>query len=592
MGKSPPPQKQARGRTKAVRRPSKVDDPNRHDISYRWEGSRELKRPEDVRTTAELMAFLESKHGEGCVLEARVMAHHDEFGFGYKRLDKTKFIESFKKNTASRRQFKETFREYGDSFARGGIGSSFSNTVGQDFTPLLGGPFYKQMYYWNDWLKMHQDCFFASNHDPMGKATKEIITDFVMGSGFQVKFENDVAQALWDAFEIANDFQEMMKVYCSELSVYGENMLWWLPDNAKYIAFGKVTKDNVEKVVIPRVRPVDPSNIVEIITYPEDITRVLAYVWLTPTQYQIYTAKDPKTGQVVQGTKFIYQQIPAHEMMHHKVNVASNEKRGRGDYFTALAFGKRLRDSVNYAIIGDQKNSAWSIDTTIQGSDEDVTAYAQAQADLGTIPNAGSEFIHTEAIKRQYLANEGTGSKGSSSSFEWCISMICMSTRIPLSYYGTHLSGGQTRATAIIATEPVAKFFQGRQGKMKGVISETARRLLAHFGIKSAFEVEMPELITQDRTAKLKDLYLGETANWFSPERAATTAAQEMGYRDYDWEIEQEKIKAQKASEPPLGATPLTQPPGAPGAEPGADPAPSSAVTSSDKKKVKDADRS
>ena len=371
-------------------------------------------------------------------------------------------------------------------------------------------------------------------------------------------------QALWDAFEEANDFQNTFQNFSKELSAYGENILWKLPDNNKYIAFGKLTLEDVPKTFIPRVRLVDPSNIVEIVTYPEDITRRLFYVWLTPTQYQIYTGKDQKTGQVVNATKLIYQQIPADQMLHYTVNSVSNEKRGRSDFFAALPYFKRLRDSINYEIIAQQKNAAWAIDTEIQGDQSDIDNYMADQAALGTIPSAGSEFVHTAAIKRQYLTNQ-TGSRGASNAFDWNVSMISAATNIPISYYGTHMSGGQTRASALVATEPVAKMFEMRQLVLKRALSDVAKWLMGYFGIDSQFEIILPEIITQDRSQKLKDLMLAQEAEWIAPKRAAETAASELGYRDYDYETERKDIKAQKPDEPQwmLGGGPLNAPPAA-----------------------------
>lgn len=552
MNKNQPKKPIARTKIKE----SRAEDFSQYEGDYSWKSST-LNSAKDVRTTIEMMAFLESEAGKGVEVDARVLAHKKGEGFGTRKLDRAGFIESFKKNESSRRQFKEAYND----FSGGGIGAGAGNTVGQDFTPLLGGPFYKQLYYYNDWLKMHQDCFYAMNHDPFGKATVNIMNDFVLGKGFKIEFEDEVVQALWDAFDKANNFQETFRLFAKELSGYGENMLWKLPNRQKYISFPSsgLSLADVPKVMLPRIRLVDPSNFVEIVTYPEDITHVLFYVWLTPTQYQIYGGKDEKTGKVVQNTKLIYQQIPADQIFHYKVNAVSNEKRGRSDLFAALPYFKRLRDTVNYEIIGLQKNAAWAIDTTIEGDDTDIQNYMDAQASLGTIPNAGSEFVHTKAITRQYLGNQG-GVKGASAAFEWCLSMIAACTRIPISYYGTHLSGGQTRASAIVGTEPVAKLFEMRQTVLKGVLVDVVEWFMKEVGVKSTYEVTFPEIITQDRSAKLKDLYLGEVAKWWSPEKAAETAANEMGFREYDWETEQAKIKAQQDDEPPMPPNPLSAP--------------------------------
>ena len=566
----------------------------RYETDYRWQ-DRDPQTPGDVRSTAEMLSYLE--RNPQAELEARVMAFR-EGKSGHRRMDRGSFREAYLAGGNAR--FLEDWN--------GGSGNDFSNpnqfgnTVGNDYTPLLGGPFYKQLYYYNDWLKMHQDCFFAFNHDPFAKATSNIMLDFTLGKGYQVQCSNGAAQALWDAFEKANDFQAKMRKFALELSVYGEDIFWWLPNKQLYIDFGqnamtatfdpnRATKpEDVPTGLIPRVRLVDPSNIVEIITHPEDIDRRIAYVWCTPTQYQTYTATDPETGKIVSSSKFIYQQIPAGAMDHFTVNSVSNEKRGRSDLFTGLPYFKRLRDSINYALINQQKNSAWCMDTTVEGDEADIQAYMDSQNSLGAIPPAGSEFVHTKAIERKYNANAEGGStgRGAESVFQVGLSMIAASTGIPVSYYGTHLSASGTRASAIVATEPVAKRFEMRQQIYKNVIEKAAERLFRSFGIKSEIDVYFPEIVTQDRSQKMKDLFLGEQARWISPERAATSAAKEMGIDKYDYDKEMAAIKAQAADEIPLpGANPLSAPGSAGGGDSGG-PDSSSAVTGGEKKQVND----
>lgn len=583
-----------------------LKDPNwdldkKYETDYSWK-ERELLKPSDVRTTAEMIAFLESAHGKDVGLDARVLAFREGKG-GYRKLDRAGFREAYVAgNAMDDTRFRESFAGPGGGWGENGFSQTnpFGNTVGNDFTPLLGGPFYKQLYYYNDLLKMHQDCFFAAAHDPYAKATANIMMDFTLGKGYQVQCSNGAAQALWDAFEKANDFQAKMRKFAYELCVYGENIFWWLPNNQLFINFGdnatgsafdpnKVTDpEDVPTGLIPRVRLVDPSNIVEIITHPEDIDRRIAYVWCTPTQYQIYTAKDPETGKVVNSSKFIYQQIAAEMMDHFTVNNVSNEKRGRSDLFAGLPYFKRLRDSINYAMINQQKNSAWCLDTTVEGDDADIQAYMDSQSELGTIPPAGSEFVHTKAIERKYNCNEGsTAGKSAEEVFEIGLSMIAAATGIPVSYFGSHLSSGSTRASAIVATEPVAKRFEMRQQVYKAVIEKCADRLFRHFKVKAEIDVYFSEIVTQDRSAKLKDLFLAEQSRWISPQRAATSAAKELGIDKYDYEKEMADIKAEQADEIPLPpGNPLTG--GSPSGDSDSGPDSGSAVTGDEKKQVND----
>lgn len=505
-----------------------------------------------VKTIPQLVALLESD--KTVEIEARVFFAKEGRAV-LQGLDKKKFIESYKSNSRKR-----VFRESIDSFNSDPSGS----VVGQaDYTPLLGGPFNKQLYYY-DYLKMHSQCFYAYNHDPILHAAVQIIRDFALGRDWSVQVRakdpkmQDQGQALWGAFDEVNDLRMLMNLACEELSIYGENFYWWLPNNATRISYQVMKGQEPAKGLIPRVRLIDPSVINEIVTYPEDIKRVLYYNWLAPTQYQMYTGTDK--GQPVTGTKFIMQQLPPDQVDHYKINCRSNEKRGRSDLFAVLGYAKRLRDSVNYSIIGLQKAAAWSIDTTIEGNQEDVDAYIRGQAMLGTIPNPGSEFVHTNKIAREYKSNEAAARGSNSSAFDWCFSMICAGLGIPQQYFGTHLSGGSTRASALVATEPVVKKFEMRRNLIEQILMNMAKRLFKQFGIDAEIEVTFPELVSQDRSTKLKDLAMAEMQGWISKERAAEIAAKELGIMDFEYAIEKKKMD--ESPEPrALAANPLTTPP-------------------------------
>ena len=475
----------------------------------------------------------------------------------YGKLNRDQFLEGLKSN--AKKEFSDfNLKEssFDDDMGSGVVGDA-------DFIPIIGGPFYKQMYY-HDYFRMHNLSFHAYHHDPLARRIVTIMRDFTLGRGWRVDVvtpggkDQDKAQAWWKAFEKVNDLYKMMDELSREASTYGEIMIWELPDGATKITYDLKPGQEPPKGIIPRMRLIDPSVIWEIVTYPEDITRVLYYQWVAPTQYQIYTGRDK--GQSVPASKYIFQQIPGDQMMHFKLNSMSNEKRGRSDLFPVLGYLKRLRDSVNYSIIGMQKSAAWAIDTTIEGNQQAVDDYVKSQQALGTIPPAGSEFVHSAKVTREYLSNSATAKGGDSKAFDWCMSMVAIGTGIPVSYFGSHLSGGQTRASALIASEPVAKVFEMRQEWMSGILKEMAGRLFKKLGIDAEIEVTFPENIVQDRSAKLRDLSIVESRGWISKKRAAELAAQELELDDFDYEKELEEINAAGGVDD-TQTSPLSSPP-------------------------------
>jgi hypothetical protein len=242
--------------------------------------------------------------------------------------------------------------------------------------------------------------------------------------------------------------------------------------------------------------------------------------------------------------KFIYRQIPADQIMHLRINGVSNEKRGRSDFFPIFNYLKRLRDAVDYQMISLEKISAWSLDTTVEGDQTDIDAYIADQKALGTIPPAGSEFVHSKGITRAYLGNK-EASAHSSDVLQWALSMICAGYGVPTSWLGTHLSGGQTRASALVATEPVTKRMEHRREILKrGVIKKLWDLCMQRAGLPSVdCDIIFPELITQDRSAKLKDLQLAQQMRWLSPQRVATMAAKEFQAQKYDYSTELQDMK-------------------------------------------------
>jgi hypothetical protein len=519
-----------------------------------------------LHSTAEMVKML--KENDKCDIDARVLVATKDGHMTLKKMKKSEFLEQFSKKSQPISKFRESFDSF--QFDDGGSGG----LVGKDYIPLLGGPFNKQLYIY-DYLKMHSAAFHAYHHDPIARHIVNMKRDFTLGRGWNVTSKNPLAQALWAAFEEANDLYNLMDSVALEIEIYGEVMFWELPNMETKIAYNLRPGQEVPRGLLPRIRLIDPSVIWEIITYPEDITRVLAYQWVAPTQYQIYS-RDEKSGQSVSSSKFIFQQIPASQVDHWKINCVSNEKRGRSGLFPILGYMKRLRDSVNYSIVGMQKASAWSIDTEIDGSVNDINNYMDQQKAIGTIAPAGSEFVHSTKVKRNYLSNQGASKGGQSQAFDWCLSMIAAGTGFPISYLNTHLSGGQTKASALVATEPVTKMLEKRQLLYERMMKKLAKRLFERFGLKDAeIEVTFPELVVQDRSAKLTDLALAEAQQWIDKKTAAIIAAQELQITEYNYDKTKEAVEEEG---PIPKMQPLTKPPAVP-------PAPSKSSISSNGKK-------
>lgn len=532
-----------------------------------------------VHTVQEMIAHLELN--PETQFEAIVLEANKKGGYRYAKINSSaKLLEAVKKNSRLKKMREANFRE--DAFATDnyptGAGSN-AGLVGDDYVPLLGGPFNKQPYLY-DYLRAHSYCFHEYHHHPFARAIVHITRDFVLGRGFRIDCDDPEALAMWRAFEEANDLQAMAEYLVKEGSIYGENMVWWLPDSEIYVQYNVQPGQQSPTGKIPRIKMIDPSTVWEIITYPEDINRVLAYVQVFPTQYQIYTGKD--AGKPVPTSKFIMQQIPAEDVMHFKYNCASNEKRGRSDLFPVLGYLKWLRDIVNYKLIAEKKQSAWTEDISVEGNQQDVDGLASALKSLGDFEPAGSRFIHTSKIKREYLENKAGNTQ--SDGMTWGVNMIAAGTQIPVTYFGLSHSAGQTRASAMVGTEPVAKKFEQRQKELSRLLKSIWDKFQAGWGKPGAeCKITFPEVISQDSDSKIKRLKFAEDCGYIDRSTAAPMAAKELDIDNYDFEEESAKINASSAThiEPTLTA-PLTAPASAPGGN--TPPSSSASTQSSDQK--------
>ena len=505
----------------------------------------------EIHSTEHLVRMIEAD--PNAVVEARIHVVNPETGEArWKHLDRKQFLEMAKQSQKAAK-----LKEGADSFATDGMDYTGSGLIGDSFVPLMGGAFFKTLYQ-RDFIQQANSAFYAYNHHPIAHQAVNIITDFTLGRGYRIDSQNKEALVIWRAFEEANRLQEQMMQAARELSINGETAFWKLPQGDAKIIQRPYPGQDIPKALIPRVRVIDTTVFWDIVTEPEDITSVLYYVWLAPTQWQVFTNMEP--GKSVPTTKFIFQSIPADQVGHYKVNCFSNEKRGRSDLFSVLGFLKRLTDSVNFQIVALQKQSAFCVDTTIRGNQADIDAYIADQQSVGTIAPAGSEFVHTDAIERKYLGVEG-GRGGMSEAFNWTLSMVASGLGIPISYFGTHLSGGQTRGSAIVATEPVAKRFEMRQQVYERMLKDLWKYCMEWAGIKADCEITFPEIITADKSQKIKDIALAKAEGFISQERAANMVAKELSITEFDYEVEKKQIDDERSDEPSLIA-PLSAPPG------------------------------
>lgn len=461
----------------------------------------------------------------------------------------------------------------GDTFDVGDPTDAGQRTnVLDEYLPLLGGPFSKQLYLF-DYLDQHRKAFHASTHNPIAKRVLTATRQFVLGRGVKAVAKNPEVQRVWDQFAKAADLDRRLEEWCYELSRDGEIMVRKVKNPLTYDL---------------QVRSVDPSTVWEIVTEPEDIEQVYYFHQQFPTQYQVFYSGP----QVAPATMYVIHQIPAEDVIHVKINASHNEKRGRSDLFAVLGWLKRWKDYNDAQVIRAIGLSSYVWKVKLKGNTADVKSF---QTTYGNdYPKPGSLWVENEAVELMPMAMDMPSQPRSLQS-DFLLETISIGTEIPKEYLG--LGDQVARATALVATEPGVKKFQERQQVMERLLHkiadwviecakergdlpatqppaplpETIKKMVGMIRsrqfadafwllkdlvvgtlqdepLDTTIEFMFPEIAVEDRSAKLRDLTVMVSQGWLSGKTAAEMSAKEMGITTYNHDDEQDQIEKERAA--------------------------------------------
>lgn len=428
-----------------------------------------------------------------------------------------------------------------------------------EYTPIMGGPFSKQLYLHN-MLDGFAKAFEAYNHNPVAHQAVKIITHFVLGRGVTWKACHPECQKAWIEWAERVDLDHRLEMWSDTLSRDGELMI-------------RKAQGKGGQLIL---RWIDPSTVWEIVTDLEDMETgmgyssvgVIYYHQQFPTQYQLlYSggAAQQFEPSRFEASKYVINQIPADEVLHYKINVGPNEKRGRSDLFPVLGWLKRYKDFWTAKVLKAIMQATFAWKNKIKGSDADVQAFIN---NFGTQqPEFGSVWVENEASELSTMTVDSTDARGADQG-DGILNMIAVGLGIPKEYLGA--GDASTRATAVVASEPGAKKFQGRQQLFTRVLRDIANDFFAlelaakrlPMTIEKVNEetgqteqvphnpyVEpiFPEIAVEDRSAKIKDIQVAEEGRHISHKRSCEMIAKELGIQDYDYEREQEEIAEEDA---------------------------------------------
>ena len=415
---------------------------------------------------------------------------------------------------------------FDQDYEGGGMGMYDANNY-NEYIPIMGGPFYRQMYL-TDMLSGHQKSFEAFNHNPLARRILNIIRQYSVARGFKVASKDNKAEDRWNAF--AKKFDIVNKIRKG-----------WITD---YLIFGEFFLDTL------KISSIDPSTIWEIITNPEDIDEVFYYYQSFPTAFQMFTGFDVagvKGSAKVPSIEYILRQLPYDRVFHLKSNGASAEKRGRPQLYPILGWLKRFKDYWNAEMVKAWVQASYAYDITVKGSDSDISTIA-ASNDIKKVPAIGSSFVHNEAVTRQILQPISSGGAGKVYLSDELLAIISACVGVPKEFLNTTMSGGGSRATALVSSEPFTKVIEEVQADITCLLRELARICWVQDGdeYKDELEFIFPSLIKDTTKEMLGNISGAELNKYISHKRAATMVASELDITIYDYDEEMETIKEEQ----------------------------------------------
>lgn len=302
--------------------------------------------------------------------------------------------------------------------------------------------------------------------DPLARQAIRIWTDYTFGNGITYKATDkatgDVLSAFWGAQENK-----------SLLSPRGQRKL-----SDKLLVDGEVFLAIFLGPKLTIVRSIDPLEITEIITNPEDVEDVKFYKrsWMKGNKQEvsIYPSLTNKKGEKCLDN--MGQNIsPTEKALVAHLTYNTISQRGNPLLLPALDWIDYYRRFLasRIAIMLALAKFAW--DAKVKGGQAAVDA---VKAKLhGESPAAGSTQVHNEGFDMTPIKTD-TGASGAYHDGKMIMHQVCAAVGIPEQYFGDISTGNL--ATAKTVELPMVKQFQSYQETWKGLFQEIDEVVLAH----------------------------------------------------------------------------------------------------------------
>jgi hypothetical protein len=292
--------------------------------------------------------------------------------------------------------------------------------------------------------------------DPLAEQAVRLWTDYSLGQGISYKADDDGVQNKLEAFCKHRRNKSLMssegqRKSCKKLLIDGE------------VFFAVFTEDDGRKVI----RYIDPLQITDIITDPDDEEHVLGYRRLTANDKVLYYAdwrcddddlamlekqNDPVTKAKLAGK--VEEDVVVY---HHAFNTLL--KRGKGLLFTACDWSKEHRRFMEARVAITQALSKFAWKQKVKGGQGIInklvrdTQSSYAQSGVNSVEkhpqNApGGTWVENQGMDLTPMPRV-TGAGDSKEDGNQLKLMFCAATGVMLHYYGDPSTGNLATATAM-----------------------------------------------------------------------------------------------------------------------------------------------
>ncbi len=339
-------------------------------------------------------------------------------------------------------------------------------------------------------------AYAAWCRSPLAGQIVNLTTWFVMGKGVGFTARDERVQEALNRFwgDPENDMPVMQHWMSNELQIYGE-------------IFCRFFVNPINGAV--RMALVDPLEIREIVTDPDDIRKPVAYLREyrrrgIPSEWIDAFTRDGSLGWTPMEDETVREVIDGNEVLHVKVNNVSNRKRGLSELYRVLnwldAYERWLEDRVN---INRARGTFAFLRKVPTVPSRAAGPFETDSSGKYIVPKPGSILVVHESEEWEVLA-PSIGADDAKEDGRALKLMIAAGSGIFEHYFGDPSTGNL--ATARSMELPMVKKFEDRQRLFEGVFGKIFRRVIDAAisagvlpgDIDRTVEVSFPPIVPED----------------------------------------------------------------------------------------------